>query len=106
MKEWQQQFVKFFFVYKLGGKHPDHVGAEKDALAFIETLLSQETEKARKEEESRWLNQTANEHDQRIREHERSICRQIFIDEVDWAEWGMSDEDAGERFDEERTKLK
>lgn len=28
-------------------------------------------------------------------------CRKIYIDGADWAEWGMSDDDAGEKFDEE-----
>ena len=42
-------------------------------------------------------------------EYERAICRQIFIDEVDWSEWGCSNEEAGEDFDlarKELTKLK
>lgn len=36
---------------------------------------------------------------------EREICRQIFIDEVDWAEWSMSEIDAGKEFDEARASL-
>lgn len=27
-------------------------------------------------------------------------CREIFIEEVDWAEWGRGDEEAGRDFDE------
>ena len=38
-------------------------------------------------------------------EEERAICRQIYIGEVDWAEWAMSDEEAGEEFDEARANL-
>lgn len=37
---------------------------------------------------------------------ERAICRKIFIDNVDWSEWGVSDEEAGEDFDEARKELK
>ena len=32
------------------------------------------------------------------REKKTGICREIFVDEVDWAECGMSEEDARERF--------
>lgn len=43
---------------------------------------------------------------QRVREEERAICRQIFIDEVDWGEWYLSTENipeiVGEIFDEAR----
>lgn len=34
----------------------------------------------------------------------REKCRRIFIEKVDWAEWGMSEEDAGELFDKEINK--
>ncbi len=36
---------------------------------------------------------------------ERDICRKIFINECDWSEWGMSEKDAGERFDAVRTEM-
>jgi hypothetical protein len=39
------------------------------------------------------------------REEEREICKKIYIDEVDWSEWAISDKEAGEDFDEERAKL-
>lgn len=29
-----------------------------------------------------------------------AICRKIFIEEVDWSEWGISDKEAGQEFDE------
>lgn len=32
-------------------------------------------------------------------------CRQIFIEEVDWSEWGMDSDEAGEKFDEAFSKL-
>ena len=51
----------------------------------IDSLLTQSKEEAVKEE--------------------REICRQIFIDEVDWAEWSMSEIDAGKEFDEARASL-
>ncbi len=38
-ENWETQFRNKFFVYKLGGKHPDHVGAEKEAIAFIADLV-------------------------------------------------------------------
>lgn len=38
-----------------------------------------------------------------ISEEERRICRQIYIDNV--AEWGVSDEKAGEAFDEHRKEV-
>lgn len=41
-EDWAKDFVSKFFVYKLGGKFPDHVGAEKEAIAFIESLLRRE----------------------------------------------------------------
>lgn len=41
----------------------------------------------------------------KVRAEERQKCRQLFIDEVDWAEWGMDDKDAGGRFDEAINKL-
>lgn len=39
------------------------------------------------------------------KEEERKKCRQIFIDEVDWAEWGIDSDQAGEKFDEAREAL-
>lgn len=36
---WERQFLRKFFVYKLGGEFPDHVGAEKEAIDFIAQLL-------------------------------------------------------------------
>lgn len=41
-----------------------------------------------------------------LKERERAICRQIFIDEVDWSEWGVSAKEAGETFDEALTIIK
>jgi hypothetical protein len=43
--EWEKEFVSKFFVYKLGGKFPDHVGAEKEAVKFIKDLLHSELER-------------------------------------------------------------
>lgn len=45
VEEWEKEFVKRFFVYNLnikGNSHDDHVGAEKDALIFIRSLLKSE----------------------------------------------------------------
>lgn len=39
------------------------------------------------------------------RKEERTICRKIYIDNVDWSEWAVSDEKAGELFDDARKKL-
>lgn len=36
---WPKEFKSKFFVYKLGDKFPDHVGAEKEAADWIEGLL-------------------------------------------------------------------
>ena len=36
---------------------------------------------------------------------EREICRKIFIEGVDWSEWGITREEAGEDFDAERKAL-
>lgn len=38
---------------------------------------------------------------QQERQREREKCRNIFIKGADWSEWGMSDEDAGQKFDED-----
>lgn len=43
--DWEKEFVGRFFVYKLGAKYPDHVGAEKEAVAFIKSLLQKERER-------------------------------------------------------------
>ena len=52
-------------------------------------------------------------HSQKIEEaiaegerREREKCRAIFITKPDWAEWGMSDEDANEVFDEALKSIK
>jgi hypothetical protein len=40
--QWVREFTGKFFVYRLGGKHPDHVGAHIDAVAFIQGLLEKQ----------------------------------------------------------------
>ncbi len=50
---WRDDFRKQFFVHKLGGTHPDHVGAEKEAITFIEQLLVEIKEEV---EEKRFTN--------------------------------------------------
>jgi hypothetical protein len=42
----------------------------------------------------------------KAQEEERLICKQIYVDGVDWAEWAVSDKEAGENFDEEYNSLK
>ena len=42
---------------------------------------------------------------ERVVNDERAICRQIFIDKVDWSEWGITDEQAGKDFDSHRAAL-
>lgn len=42
---WVETFLSKFFVYRLGGKFPDHVGAEKEAVGFIKSLLKAERER-------------------------------------------------------------
>ena len=44
-ENWQSDFISKFFVYKLGGKFPDHVGAQIEAVKWIEELLKTEREK-------------------------------------------------------------
>ena len=34
-REWEDELLKSFFVYKLGGKFPDHVGAQNDLINFV-----------------------------------------------------------------------
>lgn len=48
-----------------------------------------------------WLKENVGNLIQSEREKEREKCRNIFINSVDWAEWGMSDEDASKKFDED-----
>jgi hypothetical protein len=36
-----------------------------------------------------------------VREGEREKCKQIYIDGCDWMEWGITDEEAGEKFEED-----
>lgn len=44
---WEKQFTDKFFVYKLGGKHPDHVGAHLEAVEFIRGVIKQAKEEER-----------------------------------------------------------
>ena len=44
-KGWEEEFVRKFFVYKLKDDgQKDHVGAQHDAVAFIQSLISQTKE--------------------------------------------------------------
>jgi len=42
----------------------------------------------------------------KAREEEKEKCKYIFVDRIDWAEWGMDDADAEVKFEEEYKKLK
>ena len=48
-EEWREEFTDKFFVYKIGGKFPDHVGGEKEAIKFIENLLAFKQAQLRKD---------------------------------------------------------
>ncbi len=41
------------------------------------------------------LNLLLHEHNETV-----AICRKIYMEGADWAEWGMSDEEAGKKFDD------
>ena len=45
-----------------------------------------------------------NEH-KLAQEETKAICKKIFMEEVDWAEWGGTDEEAGENFEEYYQKV-
>lgn len=78
-----------------------------DIKDFIKKLLLSEIEKAR--EKSYAEGYTRGQKDafgvdrERVKEEgrreERAMCRKIYIDGADWAEWGISDEGAGVEFD-------
>lgn len=69
-EEWKIKFVEKFFVYKLGGKFPDHVGAEKEAVIFIQSLLEKER-KIGKEEGYAEEGIKCYEHCEKTRQQER-----------------------------------
>lgn len=78
-------FLIFPFAVKQNNYKPEPFFSPKALFDWFYSKLTQSKEEAVKEE--------------------REICRQIFIDEVDWAEWSMSEIDAGKEFDEARASL-
>lgn len=40
----------------------------------------------------------------KVRQEEKEFCKRLYIDGADWSEWGVSDERAGEKFEEEYTQ--
>lgn len=40
------------------------------------------------------------------REKEKELCKKIYIENVDWDEWAISDEEASENFEEHLHSLK
>lgn len=38
---------------------------------------------------------------QEAAEREREFCKKLYIDGCEWSEWGISDEEAGQNFDED-----
>lgn len=48
--DWRVDLLSKFFVYKLGGKFPDHVGAQNELVEYVEALISNVEAKARAEE--------------------------------------------------------
>lgn len=75
-EEWVKEFKSKFFVYKLGGKFPDHVGAEKEAVEYISKLLKAEGEKSfQKFPEDSWGD--------RIAKHALSAYKKSLMELVD-----------------------
>ncbi len=73
-RKWQEDIVSKFFVYKLGGKFPDHVGAEKELLADIESLLSrQQSELREKIEGMNWVEANGNPHTETARGYNMAL---------------------------------
>ncbi len=60
---------------------------EEELTKSLTSLVQQSKEEGRKEEESRWVNQFANEHDERIRRFERKRIGNV-LDEylISWKE--------------------
>ena len=79
-REWAIEFAQKFFVYRLGGKYPDHVGAEKDAIAFISSLLQHQAEEIL-EEYTQWLCKH-NYVDADVYAEEPTAIEQFLIDRV------------------------
>lgn len=42
---------------------------------------------------------------QEVARAEHDLCKQIYIEDVDWSEWGISDEEAAVHFEEEYKDL-
>ena len=70
-KEYKEKFDPLWKEYELekydGTKQTGTLSVTEDVWNFIETKLIEQREEARKEETERWINQPANEHDNRIR---------------------------------------
>lgn len=39
------------------------------------------------------------------KEEEHKLCKKVYIENVDWSEWGISDEEAAENFEEEYAEI-
>jgi len=50
--------------------------------------------------EEKFIRKSLLETQQEARREVYEACREVFINEVDWSEWGVTDKEAGERFDE------
>ncbi len=64
---------KSFSSYTGGG----YVTCGEEVIDFLSSAVKEAYENGRKEEEERWINQPANEHDKRIREEERKFIGKI-----------------------------
>lgn len=95
LEAWEEEFDKNFMDWVVSGD--DGYGEIKAFIRrTIHILLHSSIQKAREEEEERWINQPANKHDEEIRKAERERIKKAINESYN--NYGYDDGDGGNAY--------